>query len=95
MKPDLYTKTVLSVIAIMLSVIAGNQYIHPTTTVQAQGGQFAGVQYSTFPGGGHSFFDPRTGDIWVYQIANNVLKLFGHGKVTRFGENGTWQGSSR
>jgi hypothetical protein len=46
MKPDTYTKAVLTVIALTLTVIACNQYIEPKATAQAQASPFAGVQYS-------------------------------------------------
>jgi hypothetical protein len=36
MKPDLYTKAVLTVIALMLTAIACDQYINPTATANAQ-----------------------------------------------------------
>lgn len=63
MKSDIYTKAVLTVIAITLTVIACNQYVSPKTIVQAQGSQFAGVQAE---GNGLSFFDTRTGEVWIY-----------------------------
>jgi hypothetical protein len=65
MKPDLYTKAVLTVIAFMLVMIGCRQYVIPTTTVHAEG-PFAGVQFS---GNSTHFtlFDSRTGDIWEYQ----------------------------
>jgi hypothetical protein len=36
MRPDIYTKAVLTVIAIMLTVIAMKPIFHPDATVQAQ-----------------------------------------------------------
>jgi hypothetical protein len=45
MRPDLYTKAVLTVIALPLAAIACNQYIQTATTVEAHG-PFAGVQFS-------------------------------------------------
>ena len=42
MKPDRYTKAVLTVIALMLVVIACTPLINPNTTAEAQG-SFAGV----------------------------------------------------
>ncbi len=62
MKPDIYTKAVLT-------VIACNQHTHPTATARAQG-PFAGVQFAS-PEGAFSFFEPRTGDIWVYRLNMN------------------------
>jgi hypothetical protein len=63
MKPDFYTKTVLTVIAIALIVIACERYVSPPIA-QAQG-PFASVQFSS-NAGMFSTFDSRTGDVWVY-----------------------------
>jgi len=65
MKPDLYTKAVFTVIAIMLTAIACNQYIEPKVAAQAQAAPFAGVQFSA-TGSTIKFFDTRTGDLWGY-----------------------------
>jgi hypothetical protein len=67
MKSDLYTKAVLTVIAITLTGIACNQYIEPKATVQAQAAPFAGVQFS---GGDRAgFFDPRTGEVALVDMS--------------------------
>jgi hypothetical protein len=66
MKPDIYSKAVLTIIALALVLIACNQYVHPATTASAQA-QFAGVQYVV----DHVFFDTRTGEIWTYFGPNN------------------------
>jgi len=70
MKPDLYAKTVLTVIALAFVMIACNQLVNPATAAQAQG-PFAGVQFS---GGTWSFvlFDSRTGDIWQYSRVGGI-----------------------
>ena len=65
MKPNLYTKSVLTVIALALTAIACNQYIEPKVTAQAQSGQFAGVQFAG--PNALSLFDSRTGEIWLYR----------------------------
>jgi hypothetical protein len=83
MKPDLYTKAVLTVIALLLLLIACNQYVHPATTANAQG-PFAGVQYSNL-----EFFDTRTGDLWVYEATPKELVVKIHAKLSKLGENGT------
>ena len=62
MRIDLYTKGVLTVIAVLLAVIAFRPYVSPDAVVQAQG-SFAGVQ---FTGTWISFFDAKTGEIWNY-----------------------------
>jgi hypothetical protein len=85
MKPDLYTKAVLTVIAIALAAIAVNQYANPKTAVQAQG-TFAGVQYSN-----GSFFDTRTGEVWVYNgccgLGEGNGKFAGKMKLTKLGQS--------
>jgi hypothetical protein len=63
MKLDIYTKAVLTAIAVALTVIACNQYVHPATTAQAEG-LFAGVQFSG--GDKPGFFDPRTGEVTFF-----------------------------
>jgi hypothetical protein len=63
MKPDLYTKAVLTVIALALMLIACNQYAHPSVTARAEG-PFAGVQFSSDHG--PAFFDTRTGEVSLY-----------------------------
>jgi hypothetical protein len=64
MKPDLYTKVVLTIIALALVLIACNHYSQPAVTAQAEG-PFAGVQFSG-DSRGFVLFDSRTGDIWQY-----------------------------
>jgi hypothetical protein len=87
MKPDIYTKIALTVIALSLVMIACNQYVHPVTAAEAQG-PFAGVQYSG--PNGYSFFDTRTGDIWEYYEggpSEGIPASWGYvGKVTKFGQ---------
>ena len=63
--PDLYTKAVLTIIAIVLIVIAYNQKRNTTTcvstekamTVKTPEAQFAGLQFVF--SNGYSFFDPE------------------------------------
>jgi hypothetical protein len=57
MKPDIYTKAFLTVIAIMLSVIACNPFLSPETAVSAQSAKFAGVQFTSTSTGYSQFFD--------------------------------------
>jgi hypothetical protein len=75
MKPDLYTKVVLTAIALALVRIACNQYVHPATTAQAHGA-YAGVQ---FAGQGDNlwFFDSRTGDVYKVLPLRSVRTLEG------------------
>jgi hypothetical protein len=74
MKPDIYTKAVLTVIAIMLTVIACNSYVSPSTKAQAQG-QSAGVQLSGTDNGFY-LFDNRKGDVWFYSIAGGFTRHY-------------------
>jgi len=83
MRPDIYTKTVLTVIAAMLAVIACRPLISPETTVSAQG-PFAGVLFSGV-GGSYSFFDTRTGDLWTYSYEMPKARTY-VGKVTKLGQ---------
>jgi hypothetical protein len=97
MKPDLYTKAVLTLIALLLAVIACNQYVHPETTASAQTqGPFDSVRYAASGDGrSHYFFDTRTGDLWEY-THHSVLGARGMyhnewgwdywGKVTQLGQ---------
>lgn len=85
MKPDLYTKVVLTVIAIMLSVIACKPLVSPDTSASAQSAPFAGVQYAP-DGDRPTFFDPRTGEIWKYHSSGSGGELLSKMKVSRLGE---------
>ena len=85
MKSDPYTKAVLTIIAVLLTVIACRTVISPETTASAQG-SFAGVQFtSTY--GTNTFFDTRTGEVWVYhgndEAPGQLIVKF---KVTKLGE---------
>jgi hypothetical protein len=85
MKPDVYTKTVLTVIALMLIVIACNQYINPRMTAEAQG-SLAGVQ----PFDRLSFFDTRTGELFIYGsypgVAGKQAPLQSKLRLTKLGQ---------
>jgi hypothetical protein len=81
MKPDLYTKAVLTVIAFMLVMIGCHQYLSPTATAQAAG-QFDGVAFSA-DGGEFAVFDSRTGDIWEYH-RNGMIDT--HIRIPKLGQ---------
>ena len=83
MKPDFYTKSVLTVIAIMLTVIACKTVINPDATASAQSAPFAGVQYASSNGYPY-FFDTRTGEIYSYQTFDG--KLFTRFRLTKLGQ---------
>lgn len=76
MRIDLYTKALLTVIAVLLAVTAFKQFNQPQPV--AAEGNFSGVQFS-----GMSFFDTRTGDIWSYGQAGMVVSQY---KLIRLGE---------
>jgi hypothetical protein len=63
MRIDLYTKTILTLIVLLLSVFALKPVFQPQTAKAA--GAFAGVQFS-YSGGNHAFFNVNTGDVWEY-----------------------------
>ena len=78
MKPDLYTKAVLTVIAASLVALAGNDYLNPKITAQAQPSQ---LQFSA-TGSNANFFNPATGELWSYRWEG---RLEAKGKLTRPG----------
>lgn len=67
MKLDRYTKSLLTVIALLLALIAWKVSARPESTVQAaqMPGQFNGVQYASTVGT-VSFFNPNTGVVYIY-----------------------------
>jgi hypothetical protein len=63
MRIDLYTKTILTLIALLLAVIVLKPIFQPETAIAA--GDFGSIQFS-YNGGNHAFFDTRSGDVWEY-----------------------------
>jgi hypothetical protein len=63
MRIDLYTKTILTLIALLLAVIVLKPIFQPQDAMAA--GNFASLQFS-YSGGNHAFFDARSGDVWEY-----------------------------
>jgi hypothetical protein len=76
MKPDLYTKVALTVIAFMLVMIGCHQYVSPATTVKAEG-PFANVQFNCDTRGDACFFDTRTGELFMYETYNTEPARYG------------------
>ncbi len=64
MKIDLYTKSLLTVIAVLLAVIAYSLSVRPVKAAQLAG-QFSGVQYASTVGT-VSFFNPSNGEVFIY-----------------------------
>jgi hypothetical protein len=81
MRIDLYTKAVLTIIAVMLAVIAANQLASPR--VASAQGPFTGVQ---FDAKANSFFDSRTGEVWYYDSVNGTGKLAFKERLTKLGQ---------
>jgi len=63
MRIDLYTKTILTIIALLLAVIVLKPIFQPQPAMAD--GKYVGVQFS-YSGGNHAFFDTRSGDVWEY-----------------------------
>jgi hypothetical protein len=63
MRIDVYTKLILTVIALLLAVIVMKPIFQPQAALAE--GNFGGIQFS-YSGGNHAFFDTRSGDVWEY-----------------------------
>lgn len=61
MKIDLYTKIILTLIAIFLGIIAVKPLL--PSPVSAADGKFGHVQFSSM-----QFFDSRSGDLWLINL---------------------------
>jgi len=81
MHVSLFTKTILTLIALFLAVIALEPIFQPQP-VMAQGA-YAGIQFS-YSGGNHAFFNTNTGDVWEYGDHGNFKN---HYKVKEFGKD--------
>ena len=83
MRIDLYTKTILTLIALLLAVMSLRPLLMPTWA-HAQS-NLNGVQFSG-AASGFWLFDGKTGDAWLYSPEGDVIK---HVKVTKLGAPGT------
>jgi hypothetical protein len=63
MRIDVYTKTILTLIVLLLAVFASKPILQPRPVMAD--GAYAGIQFS-YSGGNHAFFNPNTGDVWEY-----------------------------
>jgi len=81
MRVDLYTKTILTLIALFLAVMALKPIFEPQAAM-AQG-RYGGVQFS-YSGGSHAFFDTNSGDVWEYGDNGHFRQ---HYKVHEFGKD--------
>jgi hypothetical protein len=82
MRIDLYTKTILTFIALLLTAVVFKPIFQPQA-VQAAG-KFDTIQFSYSTGGDHAFFDSRSGDVWEYGDNGHFKQ---HYKVTEFGKD--------
>jgi hypothetical protein len=81
MRIDTYTKTILTLIALLLAVIALRPIFQPQPAMAD--GKYVGVQFS-YSGGNHAFFDGRSGDVWEYGDNGQFRQ---HYKVHEFGKD--------
>jgi hypothetical protein len=81
MRIDRYTKTILTIIALLLAVIVLKPLFQPQPAMAE--GKYAGVQFS-YSGGNHAFFDTRTGDVWEYGEDGHYRQ---HHKIHEFGKD--------
>ena len=81
MRIDLYTKTILTLIALFLAVVAMKPIFQPQSVSAA--GDYVGVQFS-YSGNNHAFFDTRSGDVWEYGDNGHFKQ---HYKVKELGKD--------
>jgi hypothetical protein len=81
MRIDVYTKTILTFIALLLATIAFKPLFQPQSVMAA--GSYEHVQFS-YSGGNHAFFDTRSGDVWEYGDKGDFKN---HYKVNELGKD--------
>jgi hypothetical protein len=81
MRTDLYTKTILTLIAMLLAVIALKPIFQSQAVMAA--GIFDHLQFS-YSGGNHAFFDTSSGDVWEYGDNGHFRQ---HYKVQQLGRD--------
>jgi hypothetical protein len=86
MRIDLYTKTILTVIALLLGVVAFKPMLQPQVAM-AQGsmaqGDYGHMQFS-YSGGEASFFDSHSGDVWIHDKDGHFRQ---HYKIHTWGKD--------
>ncbi len=82
---DRYTKTILTLIALLLAVIAFKPLIQPQVAMaQADApGKYDHVQFS-YSGGEAAFFDTHSGDVWTHDDNGHFKQ---HYKVGEWGKD--------
>jgi hypothetical protein len=83
MRIDLFTRVILTIIALLLAVIALRPILQPQA-VMAQG-SFSGVQFSS-DGALLTAVDTRTGEIWVYDLREARGTVYTHLKIAQLGK---------
>jgi hypothetical protein len=78
---DLYTKTILTIIALLLAVSVLKPILQPQVVMAD--GPYSSVQFS-YSGGNHAFFDSHSGDVWEYGDNGHFKQ---HYKVHEFGKD--------
>lgn len=63
MRIDFFTKTILTLIALLLAVNVLKPILQPQAAMAD--GPYNSVQFS-YSGGSHAFFDTSSGDVWEY-----------------------------
>ena len=81
MRIDLYTKTILTIIALFLAMTVLKPIFQPQPAMAE--GKYAAIQFS-YSGGDHAFFDTRSGDVWEYDKDGHFRQ---HHKVHEFGKD--------
>jgi hypothetical protein len=82
MRIDLYTKTILTIIALLLAVMTLKPIIQPASaSAQAS---LSGVQFTT-ASGGFNAFDTRNGDVWLYSYNAGVYGAKYLGRIAELG----------
>lgn len=81
MRIDLYTKTILTLVALLLAVSVLKPILQPQAAMAD--GRYSSVQFS-YSGGNHAFFDTRSGDVWEYGDNGHFRN---HYKVREFGKD--------
>jgi hypothetical protein len=81
MRIDRYTKTILTIIALLLAVVVSQSLLRPAA-VSAQG-VLAGVQFIS-RSAGFLAIDTKGGDVWLYDIDTKRTEHLG--KITQLGK---------
>ena len=81
MRIDLYTKIILTLVAVLLAVMVLKPILQPQAAMAD--GPYGGVQFS-YSGGNHAFFNANTGDVWEY---GDNGKFKQHYKVHELGKD--------